>query len=199
MLRINLRVRAGVLCLGLLLGLSGHAGPLEEGHQAFNAQHYDEAYRLWLPLASKGEAEAQYNIALLLMKGQGVPKDERKALEWFHKAAHQGMTDAMYNIGVMFYEGKGAYRSDQSAIEWWQLAADGGNANGQYNLGVMYAFGIGIGKDIAKAMSLWQAAAAQAHPDAIDMLINAYSGKLAGSKADPAQAKYWQARKPAKP
>lgn len=184
-----------IACPGLTQLCS--AGPLEDGHAAFNSKNYSEAYRLWLPLATNGDAEAQYNLALLLMKGMGVAKDERKALEWFHKAAHQGMTDAMYNIGVMFYEGKGAYRSDQSAIEWWQLAADGGNANGQYNLGVMYAFAIGIKQDTAKALALWQASAKQGHADAIDMLIRAYTGKLPGAKADPNQAKYWQERKAA--
>jgi uncharacterized protein len=192
-------VLVSLLCMGLVIGRPCLASPLEEGHQAYNAQHYDAAYRIWLPLAASGDAEAQYNVALLLMSGLGTPKDERKALELFHKAAHQGMTDAMYNIGVMFYEGKGVYRSDQSAIEWWQLAAEGGNANGQYNLGVMYAFGIGIGRDLPKAMTLWQAAATQGHPDAIDMLISAYSGKLPGAKADPDKARHWQERKQAKP
>lgn len=173
--------------------ITGQSGALEDGHAAYQAKRYTQAFHLWEPLAQNGDMDAQYNLGLLYMKGLGVGLDERKALEWFHKSAHQGNTDAMYNIGVMFYEGKGAYRSDQSAVEWWKLAADGGNPNGQYNLGVMYAFGIGIGQDTNKAVSLWEAAAKQGHPDAIEMLIRAYHGKVPGSKIDAARAKYWEA------
>ncbi|MBI3560267.1 MAG: sel1 repeat family protein [Gammaproteobacteria bacterium] len=172
------------------------AGPLEEGHQAFDAQHYEQAYKLWLPLAQQGNAEAQYNLALLFKNGLGIPKDERKALEWFHQAAHQGMTDAMYNIGVMYYEGKGAYRSDKSAIEWWQLGADNNHPNCEYNLGVMYAYGMGIQKDLNKALKLWQAAAQQGHAEARAMLVRAYEGKIPGVKADPALASQWRSKPP---
>ena len=181
-----------VFLLALVSNLTAIAGPLEEGHEAFDAQRYADALRLWQPLAEQGDAEAQYNLALLYSKGLGIKKDERKALEWLHKAARQGMTDAQYNIGVMFYEGKGAYRSEKSAIEWWDLAAANGHANAQYNLGVMYGYGVATAANPQKALELWQAAAEQGHPDAIDALISVYKGKMPGVKANPTLAKFWQ-------
>lgn len=184
--------------LGLVITLNSNAGPLEDGHAAFDAKRYDTAFKAWSPLAAQGNAEAQYNLALLYRKGLGVKQDDRKALEWLHKAARQGMLDAQYNLGVMYYEGKGAYRSEKSAVEWWQLAAEHGHANAQYNLGVMYATAAGVKQDVNKALQLWQDAARQGHTDAIDMLIRAYSGELAGFKSDPAQAKYWQSAKSAR-
>jgi len=184
-----------VFLLTLAISIRAVAGPLEEGHAAFDAQRYAEALRLWQPLAEQGDAEAQYNLALLYKSGLGIKQDERKALEWFHKAARQGMSDAQYNIGVMFYEGKGAYRSEKSAIEWWALAAADGHANAQYNLGVMYGYGIAMARNTQKALELWQAAAEQGHPDAIDALINAYQGHMPGIKADPKLAAHWQAQR----
>lgn len=183
---------ARAIVFGLFIPLYINAGPLEDGHAAFDAQRYDAAFKAWSPLAEQDNAEAQYNLALLYMKGLGVKQDDRKALEWLHKAARQGMLDAQYNLGVMYHEGKGAYRSEKSAVEWWQLAAEQGHANAQYNLGVMYAMASGVKQDANKALQLWQDAARQGHTDAIDMLVRAYSGEFAGFKADPAQAKHWQ-------
>ena len=185
-----------IACLCVATGV--YAGALEDGHDAFDAKHYQEAYALWKPLAEQGDPDAQYNLGLLYMNGQGVEKNDRTALMWFTRAGQQGIADAQYNAGVMFYLGKGVYPSDITAVKWWQLAAEKGHANAENNLAIMYAFANGVGKDPVKAIALWTAAAEQGHPDAIDSLINAYSGKMVGFKADPAKAKYWQQKKMAR-
>lgn len=184
-----------LLCLLLLLTHVAHAGTLEDGHTAFEAKRYQDAYTIWKPLAEQGDADAQYNFGLLYMNGLGVEKSDRTALWWFTRAAQQGLADAQYNAGVMYYLGKGVYPSHKTAIEWWQLAVEKGHANAQNNLAIMYAFGYAVKKEPAKAVELWTAAAEQGHPDAIDSLINAYSGKMVGFKADPAKAKYWLQKK----
>ena len=184
------------ICFGL--AALAHAGALEDGHDAYDAKHYQQAYALWKPLAEAGNADAQYNLGLLYMNGLGVEKNERLALMWFTRAGQQGLADAQYNAGVMFYLGKGVYPSYKTAVEWWQLAADKDHANAENNLAVMYAFGYGVKKEPDKAVELWTAAAEQGHPDAIDSLIDVYSGKMVGFKADPAKAKYWQQKKMAR-
>jgi len=183
------------ILLFLSLSATVCAGPLEDGHDAYDRKEYTKAYDIWIKLANEGDPEAQYNIGLLYLNGLGVEKNERLALMWFTYAGEQGMADAQYNAGVLFYSGKGVYPDHKSAIEWWTLAAAQGHANAQNNLAIMYAFGYGTGQDSQQALQLWTAAAEQGHPDAIDSLINAYSGKIAGFSADPAKAKYWQARK----
>jgi TPR repeat protein len=180
-------------CLSLSIGT--HAGALEDGHAAFDAKQYQQAFTLWKPLAEKGDADAQYNLGLLYMNGLGVEKNDRLALMWFTRAGQQGLADAQYNAGVMFYLGKGVYPSFISAVKWWQLAAEKDHANAENNLAVMYAYGNGVKKDPAKAIELWTAAAEQGHPDAINALIDVYSGKMVGFKADSDKAKYWQQKK----
>ncbi len=174
------------------------AGPLEDGHTAFDNKDYKKAYELWMPLAEEDNPDAQYNLGLLYMKGLGVEKSDRRALVWFVRAGNNGLADAQYNAGVMFYLGRGVYPDHKSAVEWWQRAAEQEHANAQNNLAIMYAFGYGIGSDKDKALELWAAAARQGHPDALDSLINAYSGRIAGFKADPQQARYWEAIRQAK-
>ena len=176
----------------LCLATSAIAGPLEDGHDAFDKKEYKQAYDFWIKPAQDGDADAQYNIALLYMNGLGVEKNERLALMWFTYAGEQGMADAQYNAGVMFYGGKGVYPDHKSAIEWWTLAANQGHANAQNNLAIMHAFAYGTKQDTALALQLWTAAAQQGHPDAIDSLINAYTGKIAGFNKDENRAKYWQ-------
>ena len=189
-----------ILSRSLILGLLLHspvlfAGPLEDGHNAFDNKQYERAYKIWLPLAEQGDPEAQYNIALLYMKGNGVEKDERTALSWFTRAGEQGMADAQYNAGFMFYTGKGVYPDNRSAIEWWQLAANQGHPNAQNNLAIMYAFAYATKKDPEKAIALWTAAAKQGHPDAIHSLISAYSGAIPGFEKDMQKAEYWLQKK----
>lgn len=181
-----------ILCLALN---SAYAGPLEDGHTAFDQQQYKKAYDLWLPLAEQGNADAQYNIGLLYMKGHGVELDERTALVWFTLAGEQGVADAQYNAGVLFYTGKGVYPDHNSAIDWWTLAVDAGHANAQNNLAIMYAYGYSVGQDTKLALELWTAAANQGHPDAIHSLINAYAGNIVGFEKNEALAEQWRSKK----
>ena len=188
-------IKSLLVFTGLLLVIGVHAGALEDGHTAFDAKHYKQAYTLWKPLAQRGDADAQYNLGLLYMNGLGVEKNDRMALMWFIRAGQQGLADAQYNAGVMFYLGKGVYPSYITAVKWWQLAAEKDHANAENNLAVMYAYGYGVKKEPAKAIKLWTAAAEQGHPDAINALIEVYSGKMVGFKADSDKAAYWKQKK----
>ena len=41
------------------------SGDVRAGIDAWAAQNYDEAIRIWRPLADRGDPDAQYNICLL--------------------------------------------------------------------------------------------------------------------------------------
>ena len=56
------------------------------GENAHHRGDYATALREWQPLAKQGHAVAQYNLGLLYTNGQGVPKDEAQARQWFEKA-----------------------------------------------------------------------------------------------------------------
>ena len=194
---LKLFIRPLILA-ALLLPQILSAGPLEDGHDAFDNKQYKQAYTIWLPLAEQGDPEAQYNIALLYMKGNGVEQSDRIALSWFTRAGEQGMADAQYNAGVLFYSGKGVYPDHKSAMEWWKLSADQGHPNAQNNLAIMHAFAYGTKKDPDKAIALWTLAAKQGHPDAMHSLISAYSGAMPGFEKDMNKAEYWLNKKAAR-
>jgi TPR repeat protein len=181
----------------------GYAGALKDGHRAFDNKEYAKALKLWIPLAeptedNPGDPEAQYNIAILYMKGLGVEQNDRTALLWFTRAAQQGMADAQYNAGLLYYLGRGVYPSKKTAAEWWTLAVEKNHPNALHNLAFLYAYGDGVKQDPAKALKLWTRAAELGHPLAIDALIEVYRGDMKdwGFRADQKKLKYWQSKKP---
>lgn len=181
--------------LALLIGLcpvSAHADDMSQALAAYQAGHYQEAYRLWAPLAEQGNANAQYNLGLLYRHGRGVEQNDRLALVWFSRAAQQGLLDAQYNTGLMYMEGRGVAVSKRDALEWWQLAAERGHAAAQHNLAVLYAYGLATGVDTAKALALWRRSAAQGYAPARKALYRVYTEGLFGEKPDPALAQQWR-------
>ncbi|MCJ7526928.1 MAG: sel1 repeat family protein, partial [Methyloceanibacter sp.] len=55
----------------------------------------------WLErAASAGLAPAQYRLAVLYERGQGVAKDLGRARSWYQAAAEKGNVKAMHNLAV---------------------------------------------------------------------------------------------------
>lgn len=55
------------------------------------------------PLAAQGNAEAQYRLANLYRDGQGVPRDETAAADWYRRAAEGGVWDAAFQLGMLYW------------------------------------------------------------------------------------------------
>ena len=45
------------------------------------------SFQLYQPKANQGDADAQFNLALLYYSGVGTPQDTRYAIYWYTKAA----------------------------------------------------------------------------------------------------------------
>lgn len=68
--------------------------------------------------AAKGASQAQYELALLLHFGLGVPKDYPQAMRLYKLAAAQGISDAQHKLGLMFENGQGAQEDFVQALNW---------------------------------------------------------------------------------
>jgi len=71
------------------------ADSFDDGVVAFIRGDGAEAYRIWKPLADKGDVEAQYHLGYMYQTGTGVDKDNNQALFWYHKAAKNGHGKAL--------------------------------------------------------------------------------------------------------
>ncbi len=109
-------MKRNMVCGLLALSLSLTAAlPVraDEALEAYSRGDYAAAFRIWLPLAEQHNADAQYALAVLFTKGEGVPKDAAQAAMWFRKAADQGHASAQYSLGLRYVKGEGVPK-DQS-------------------------------------------------------------------------------------
>jgi localization factor PodJL len=86
-----------------------------------------------------GAPAAQYELALRLFEGRGLPKDQSAAARWFERAATAGLAPAQYRLGSMLEKGIGVAPDRAAAKSWYLKAAGAGNARAAHNLAVMDA------------------------------------------------------------
>ena len=109
--------------------------------------------------AERGDAPAQFKMALMYDRGKGVPQDYAEAVRWYRKAAEQGFVEAQYNLGSMYDSGVGVPQEYAEAVIWYRKAAERGHANAQNNLGAKYGRGQGVPQSHAEAY-VWLSIAA---------------------------------------
>jgi len=52
--------------------------------------------------AQQGDANAQYNLGVLYLQGDGVPQNHKQAVKWIQEAARQGNAEAQYKLGLLY-------------------------------------------------------------------------------------------------
>ncbi len=142
------------------------AADFKAGVEASDRGDYATALKEWRPLAEQGDVDAQFNLGVRYVTGEGVPQDDNEALRWFRRAAEQGDADAQFNLGIGYDLGRGVPQDDTEALRWFRRAAEQGLAVAQLNLGVMYAQGQGVPQDYVQARMWQNLAAAQGHENA---------------------------------
>ena len=96
-------------------------------------QDFDEALKFYELAAKQGYYLSQYNLGLMLYKGEGKT-DYEMARKYIKLAADQGFDSAQYTLGFMFYYGRGGKTDYEMAREYFKLAADQGYPGAQHML-----------------------------------------------------------------
>ncbi len=131
---------------------------------------------------------AQYRLAKLYERGEGVPADLTIARQWTERAAAAGNRRAMHDLGVYFARGEGAPLDEAAAFRWFRQAAELGVADSQYNLGVLYQQGRGVNASASEALFWFLVAARQGDQDA-GARATAVEAQLAQNQVDQARAR----------
>jgi TPR repeat protein len=123
------------------------------------------SFQLYQSKAYQGDADAQFNLALLYHHGVGTPLDSKQAVYWYTKAAQQGHVHAQFKLGSLYHDGLGeeVRHNLKQAIYWLTKAAEQGLVHAQYSLGHMYEFGDGAPQDYRQAFFWYTKAAEQEH------------------------------------
>lgn len=141
-------------------------GDVRAGIDAWAAQDYDQAVQIWRPLADRGDADAQYNLAQAYFLGRGVPQNMTLAEQWYARAARQGHPEATANYGLLLFQNG----RRQEAIPFITSAADAGDPRAQYVLGTALFNGDVVARDAPRAYALMTRAAAANLPPAVTQL-----------------------------
>ena len=156
-----------LLALTFLFLFSGsvYGDDLNDGLDAYDRGDFNTAYKLFLPLAEQGNADAQFNLGFMYQKGHGVPQDHKEAVKWYRLAVEQGFPTAQLYLGGMYLEGLGVRQDYKEAEKWFRLAAEQGDASAQFNLGVMYDEGQGVDQDYVLAHMWYNLAGSSGNKD----------------------------------
>jgi TPR repeat protein len=133
---------------------------LEIAIRALQSGYDVTALKLFQPLAEKGNAKAQYHLAIMYENGWGTPVDKKKALDLYTKAAQQSLVPAETRLGEIYLRGTLVLQDLNKAREWFQKAAKAQSSDAQVQLADMYERGLGVPADPKEAYA-WNAVAAK--------------------------------------
>lgn len=84
--------------------------------------------------ARRGHPQAEFDLAMMYAKGNGVEKNPRVAFNLFHRAARKGHVDAKYCMAVNFDKGYGVIQQKELARHWYGIAAKAGHRGAEKRL-----------------------------------------------------------------
>jgi cell division septation protein DedD len=142
------------------------APSVRAGIDAWAAENWPLAIANFRPLADRGDADAQYNLAQAYFLGRGVPRNVNLAEQWYERAARQGNEEAQANYGLLLFQnGRRA-----EAMPWIERAANRGDPRAQYVLGTALYNGDLVARDLPRAYALLSRAAGTGLPPAVSQL-----------------------------
>ena len=97
-------------------------------------RHTYEISELLRRAAEQGHADAQYRLAEMYDKADGVKRDLSIAARWYREAAEGGNPEAQYRLGFMYQYGQGIEENEYEAIRLWYLAAKQGEPHAEESL-----------------------------------------------------------------
>ncbi|MEB5974300.1 tetratricopeptide repeat protein [Pantoea dispersa] len=156
------------------------------GQWLASAGQTDAAAPLLRAAAQQGDAQAQYQLGLLL------PAHSSEALQWLARAAEQGHNGAARQLAQLELHANPLLQHKQQAFNWLMMAAERGEPQAQNDVGAAWSRGDGTQQDSVRAVMWYRKAAEQGHALAQFNLAGAYQSG-AGVKKQPDQAYAWYA------
>ncbi len=124
------------------------------------------AAELYAEASDMGDAQASSSLGYMLMVGEGVGKDLKKAVEYLRKAADAGDAKAMVNLGNLILE-----EDPTEALRCFETAGEAGSVTAMMNAAVMHRTGAGIPMDASKAV-YWLEKASESDVSAMSVLAH---------------------------
>ena len=86
-------------------------------------KRYAEARAIYRELAARGYVFAEVNLAYMIFRGQGAPRNMAEGARRFRASAIKGNPDAQLALAGCYRWGNGVERDDEAAYFWYRLAS----------------------------------------------------------------------------
>jgi hypothetical protein len=143
--------------------------------------------------AEKGNAPAMTLLGELYANGLGVPRDDKKAADWYKLAAARGDPNAMFALAMFAINGRTGPRDREAGAKWLAAAAKLGHPEAAYDLALLYVEGQLFPQDFKRAAELLRTAADAGSPDAQYALGTFYKDGRGVPKDMSEAVKLWAA------
>ena len=124
---------------------------LSEANAKYEAGQYEAAIELYSKAASKGLADAQFQLGKMYYKGEGTSKDYSSAAMWFKRAARQRHAKAEYGLATCYMNGDGVPVNYDQALMYMKASAIRGYVPAQQKLADLYQKGVLVEADSIEA------------------------------------------------
>ena len=125
--------------------------------------------------AAKLDSDADVELAVRLIDGDGVPRDPARAVELVRPHAEAGHAEAQFLLGLAYGSGEGIEKDRAIAVTWYRRAAAQNQAHAQFLLGLALLRGDGTSKDISEAIGWFEKSAQNGIAGAQYQLAIAYA------------------------
>jgi len=153
---------------------TSHADQVGAIDRALQQEDHEIAVQLLLDLSAQGHAESLLVLGCLCL-GNARLGGNKRAFDFFQKAADLGNAKAQCCLGQLYDKGAGVAQSDTHAFYWLDRAAEQGLAEAQFWLAVACIEGKGVEVNEQRAVNWLTRAAAQGHADAQGVLGTMYA------------------------
>ena len=116
-------------------------------------QDHAKALELWHRAAELGDAQSYYDVGNSYLQGNGVERDEKKAVHYYELAAMGGHVISRHNLGVL----EKRYGNMDRALKHHMIAAGCGDNDSLEKIKQMFKKGVATKEDYTQALLSYQA------------------------------------------
>ncbi len=89
----------------------------------FGLKDETKAIKWYTQAAEAGKAEAQYNLGLMIIIGEGTEKDLKKGVWWMEQAVANGYELSAHVLSIIYREGMYGMKPSRSKAAYWNKKA----------------------------------------------------------------------------
>ena len=156
----------------------------------YESGHLEAARIAFEALAKRGLPAADYNLAVMHLKGELPNPSRQRAEQLLTRSARGGFVTAQLMLGRALENGDFGRRDLKLAHQWYEVAATSGSVEAQVAMGTAYYLGRGRVKDPARAARWFREGAKGGDVGAMYLLASMYE-QGDGVDRDLRLARYW--------